>query len=396
MAQQKRNKKGAWLGLLLLFFGLIYIFRRKTPTTALVQRNANYDGGYLNTAFAPSYNTGGGVSNGSGAATTIVVPSSPTGTAATTTSSPLKNTITWSAGSGATNYIVQRSTTASGPFSSIATALTGTSYDDTTATAGTQYFYNVIAENSAGTSSASANASITTATQVVVAPAAPTGVAATTTASPLKNTITWAATSGATSYIVQRGTAASGPFTSISSGLNATTYDDSTAAAGTQYFYNIIAVNSGGNSPASANTSITTATPAASSVTVQCETGTGSNASLVAITNATNASGGQASARLSNPGESWTNNFTAPTTKSWLLEIWYYSSQNTGGCEILIDGTVVYTFTPSTAWVYDGGTPATPIITSTNLSITAGSHPLMFRPAVGNGATFVFDQFKIS
>ena len=91
-------------------------------------------------------------------------------------------------------------------------------------------------------------------------PNAPTGVVATTQASPLQNTISWAATNGASSYIVQRSTTANGTFTSLVSGLNSTNYIDNSVTAGTQYFYRILATNSNGNSAVSSTANITTAT----------------------------------------------------------------------------------------------------------------------------------------
>ena len=69
--------------------------------------------------------------------------------------------LSWSAPSGATSYNVLRSTSTGGPYSSIASGVTTTSYSDTSVTNGTTYYYVVQAVNSAGTSGNSAPASAT-------------------------------------------------------------------------------------------------------------------------------------------------------------------------------------------------------------------------------------------
>jgi len=62
--------------------------------------------------------------------------------------------LTWTAASGAASYNVERSTSSSGPFTSIATP-SGTSYTDTGVAAGNTYYYEVVGVNSNGTGPAS-------------------------------------------------------------------------------------------------------------------------------------------------------------------------------------------------------------------------------------------------
>lgn len=92
---------------------------------------------------------------------TISVPviTSPTGLAA----SALNNSVSlnWSAATGATSYNIKRSTTAGGPYTTIATAVTGTTYADTGLTNGTTYYYVVTAVNADGESGNSNEASAT-------------------------------------------------------------------------------------------------------------------------------------------------------------------------------------------------------------------------------------------
>lgn len=58
----------------------------------------------------------------------------------------------WQSSFGATSYTVMRATTSGGPYSTIASGVTTSSYTDTTVTNGTTYYYVVTASNSAGTS----------------------------------------------------------------------------------------------------------------------------------------------------------------------------------------------------------------------------------------------------
>jgi hypothetical protein len=84
-----------------------------------------------------------------------------------------KVTLSWNTVEGATSYNVKRSTTAGGPYTTIATNVTGTSYLDTTVANGTTYYYVVTAVDSSGNESANSNEASAT----PVAAQAPTGQA---------------------------------------------------------------------------------------------------------------------------------------------------------------------------------------------------------------------------
>jgi hypothetical protein len=66
-------------------------------------------------------------------------------------------TLSWTAVDGAVGYNVKRSITAGGPYTTIATNVTGTSYIDNTVTNGTTYYYVVTAVDGSGSESANSN-----------------------------------------------------------------------------------------------------------------------------------------------------------------------------------------------------------------------------------------------
>jgi hypothetical protein len=100
--------------------------------------------------------------------------------------------------------------------------------------------------------------------------AAPTGTAATETActagtpSALRVTVTWTATSStrATGYLISRGTAPAGPFTTVGTvtGLNTTSWIDSTGQLQflTTYYYVVQATVQSWTSPNSSTATVTT------------------------------------------------------------------------------------------------------------------------------------------
>jgi hypothetical protein len=93
-------------------------------------------------------------------------PAAPTGVTATAASSTQIN-LSWSAASGAQGYRIYRSTTAGQAVSAMTDILGGavtvaTSYSDSGLTAGTTYYYKIVAANSSGDSAASSEVNATT------------------------------------------------------------------------------------------------------------------------------------------------------------------------------------------------------------------------------------------
>jgi fibronectin type 3 domain-containing protein len=167
-------------------------------------------------------------------------PPAPTGLTATAGNAQVS--LSWTASSGATSYSVYRSTT-SGSETLLTGGVSGTSYTDTSVTNGTAYYYKVTATNSSGTSGYSNEANATP--SAGSPPTAPSGLTAT--AGNTQISLSWTASSGATSYTLYRGTS-SGSETSLVSGLTSTTYTNTSLTNGTAYYYKVTATNSAGTS----------------------------------------------------------------------------------------------------------------------------------------------------
>jgi fibronectin type 3 domain-containing protein len=179
------------------------------------------------------------------------VPATPVGLAASAGNAQVA--LTWTASTGATGYYVKRSTTSGGPYTQISTP-SAANFTDMGLTNGTKYFYVVSAYSSAGESANSAQVS---ATPLLPSPAVPTGLSAT--AGNAQVSLTWSASTGATSYHVKRSTA-SGAETQIAAPTSSS-YTDTGLTNGTKYFYVVSAVNSGGESANSAEVSATPTVP---------------------------------------------------------------------------------------------------------------------------------------
>jgi fibronectin type 3 domain-containing protein len=192
-------------------------------------------------------NTGESVNSTEAVATTFA--ETPSGLAATVVSSSAID-LTWSATAGATGYDVKRSTSAGGPFDTIASAVTATAFSDSGLNAATTYHYVVSATNAAGASPDSASVNATT---LPLPPATPSGLAATPGIGQVS--LTWSAVSGATGYTVKRATVSGGPYTVVASDLASPAYTDTGLTNGTTYYYVVNAANTGGTSADSSEVS---------------------------------------------------------------------------------------------------------------------------------------------
>jgi fibronectin type 3 domain-containing protein len=175
-------------------------------------------------------------------------PATPTGLMATPANAQVS--LTWAASATATSYNVKRSTTTGGPYTKISSP-TATNFTDTNLANGTTYFYVVSAVNATGESANSVQASATPVAPTQ-SPAAPTGLIAA--GGNAQVSLSWTASSGATSYPLKRSTTTGGPYTQISAPAT-TSFTDTGLTNGTTYFYVVSALNAVGESANSAQAS---------------------------------------------------------------------------------------------------------------------------------------------
>ncbi len=168
-------------------------------------------------------------------------------------------TLNWVTMTGATSYVIYRETSATGAFTTplkTITDATTTSYVDSSVVASTQYFYKISAKNSTGEGLLSDSESATTSDPVdpPTAPSTPTPAdAATAIDSAVATSFSWTAsydakatTAAPLTYDFYRGSSATTLTKQNSTPITGTTYSIAAnqLAAGTTYYWQVIAVNS--------------------------------------------------------------------------------------------------------------------------------------------------------
>jgi titin len=204
-----------------------------------------------------AYNTAGSAaaSNVASATTSDNVPASPSALGATAISSS-RIDLNWTDNSSnESGFKVERSSSSTGPFTQIGTS-TAASFSDTSAPTASTSFYRVSAYNTAGTSAPSNTANATTPD---VPPAAPASCSAAP-ASQTQINLQWSdSSSNETSFKIERSSAASGPWTLVTTmGANTTSWANTGLAAGTTWWYRVKASNAAGDSAPSPLASATT------------------------------------------------------------------------------------------------------------------------------------------
>ena len=169
--------------------------------------------------------------------------------------------LNWSTVAGAASYHVKRAITSGGPYATMANP-TGGTYTDPQAFGGATYYYVVSALTAGAESPNSAQVS---ALFALPAPPTPAGLSASATGTQVG--LTWAASNGAMSYNIKRATTSGGPYTTVGSSF-IPSYTNTGLENGATYFYVVSAVNSGGESTDSSETSATTSPAAPTSLTV--------------------------------------------------------------------------------------------------------------------------------
>jgi fibronectin type 3 domain-containing protein len=150
-------------------------------------------------------------------------------------------TLAWSAPLGATSYIVRRALVAGGPYS-VNASVTSTNYTDIGLTNGVTYYYVVAAVRSGNDSGNSAEVN---ATPRIPPPSVPADLTAA--AGNDQVVLTWASSSGATSYNVKQALGPGSPYIMLTN-IDATNYTSSGLSNGVTYYYMVSALNMGGES----------------------------------------------------------------------------------------------------------------------------------------------------
>ena len=291
-------------------------------------------------------------------------PSVPSSLASTVTTAG-RIDLSWvaSTGTAAITYNVLRSTISGSSYTSIATGLSGTTYNDSTATPGTTYYYVVTATNLAGTTAKSTEVSAKAMSAFTISSAVAT------TSWNGRVDLTWAASTGAASYTIKYGTATGVYGTTFStSATSPTTVTGLTG--GTTYYFMVTAVNANGSVNATAEAS---AIPTiVSSVAITAPTNVGSTNCSTAITlTSKNASSATISVDQA-LSISLSSNGTAT----------FYSDS---GCSSSITSISIPAASSSVQVYYSSSTPGTRTLTATPTSVTAS-----------NGTIFVLGVTKVA
>lgn len=205
---------------------------------ATTYNDAAADPGQLYYYWVTATNAGGSTASDSNSGYRRLA--APANVAAADGASTANVTVTWDAATGASTYHLYRDTDST-PAGATGLGAQSSPYADTSATPGQLYYYWVVASNN--TSSSTSDWS--TANSGYRKLATVTGVAATENLSD-KIRVTWTDIAGETGFGIWRHTAdVSGSATCIGSvAADVLTYDDTTATAGTPYYYWVRATNS--------------------------------------------------------------------------------------------------------------------------------------------------------
>jgi FtsP/CotA-like multicopper oxidase with cupredoxin domain len=182
--------------------------------------------------------------------------------------------LTWTdASSNESSFTIQRSSTANGPWTNLATvAANTTTYVDVIGNTGQAYFYRVVAVNTVGYTETPGYSNLTVmgtsntfpvGTIQTNPPASPTNLTAAAQSGPLV-LLTWTDNANnETGFIIERAIGA-GPFTTlitVAASNGNVSYTDTTVTAGSTYSYRVAALNSAGVSGYSNTASVSLAAP---------------------------------------------------------------------------------------------------------------------------------------
>ncbi len=198
----------------------------------------------------------------------VVTPPVPFGVVVTTASGQIN--LQWTYEENATSYRIYRSTTPGGEGATPLATVTSSSYTDSSVTSGVTYYYEITALTGTTESGRSSEYSANT-TGTGTAPPTPTGLVAT--AGNGSVALSWAASTGATSYSIYRGTTAGGEGSTPVATITSNSYTNTGLTNGTTYYYKVAAANSAGTSAQSSEVSATPTTTAPPPSSLQISAG---------------------------------------------------------------------------------------------------------------------------
>jgi fibronectin type 3 domain-containing protein len=205
------------------------------------------------------------------------MPDIPSGISASTVSSSSLS-LTWMPVSGAVNYRIYRTTSASGTYTRIEISISSP-YTNTGLQAGTTYYYKVSAVNNAGVESP-----LSSSVSTITKPAVPS-LASSAALSSSSIRVSWYSEYGAQGYRIYRSTSASGTYNQIGTSTSSP-YDDTGLQANTTYYYKVSAFNNGGESDLSDFVSVKTNLAAPTGLAATTTSANNINLSWNAVTGA--------------------------------------------------------------------------------------------------------------
>jgi hypothetical protein len=153
--------------------------------------------------------------------------------------------LNWSASPPSVSYNLLRSVSNGGPYVTIASGVTATTYVDANLTNGLTYYYVVEGVNRGGTSGGS-NQAYATPQSTPVNPFPPQTLTAVSGDSTVS--LSWNSSPEATGYTVLRSLGSGGPYDSIAASVTTTDFLDRTVSDGTTYYYVVQATAASGTS----------------------------------------------------------------------------------------------------------------------------------------------------
>lgn len=159
-------------------------------------------------------------------------------------------TLSWNSSTYASSYLIKYGTTA-GTYTTTISSSPTSPYLISGLTAGTPYYFTVIAQNGAGSTNASNELSATPVDLNPIAPSTPTGLAATAGTGSCSLSWTASATGSPTiKYTVKRGAspAAASSGTTVCNQITGTSCNDTGLGLGSTYYYALVASNTAGES----------------------------------------------------------------------------------------------------------------------------------------------------